>query len=93
MVDDTVQFLYRFRAELRLSGDHEEAVRATVGSVGRSLVQTSLVLALGFSVLGLANVKSVVWFGLLISLALVFAVLCDLLLLPALIVLTKPKLG
>ena len=93
VVDDTVQFLYRFRAELRLSGDHEAAVRATVGSVGRSLVQTSLVLALGFSVLGLANVKSVVWFGLLISLALVFAVLCDLLLLPALIVLTRPKLG
>ena len=92
VVDDTVQFLYRFRSELRRLGDHEQAVRATVGSVGRSLVQTSFVLALGFSVLGLANVKSVVWFGLLISLALVFAVLCDLLFLPALIVLTKPKL-
>ncbi len=92
VVDDTVQFLYRLRAELQKQGDHEQALRATVSSVGRSLAQTTIVLALGFSVLGLANVKSVVWFGLLISLALVFALLFDLLVLPAMVMLTKPRL-
>lgn len=92
VVDDTVQFLYRFRSELHSGLDHEEAVRSTVRSVGRSLAQTTIVLALGFSVLGLANVKSVVWFGLLIALALVFALLFDLIVMPALIVLTRPRL-
>ena len=92
VVDDTVQFLYRFRAELRADGDHEGAIRRTVSSVGRSLAITTLVLALGFSVLALANVKSVVYFGVLISLAMVFALLVDLLVLPAVIMLIRPRL-
>ena len=92
VVDDTVQFLYRFRAELRADGDHEGAIRRTVSGVGRSLAITSLVLALGFSVLGLAEVKSVVYFGVLISLAMVFALLMDLLVLPAVIMLIRPRL-
>lgn len=92
VVDDTVQFLYRFRAEFDVDQDHEAAVRRTVGSVGRSLAVTTLVLALGFSVLGLANVKSVIYFGLLISLAMVFALLMDLLVLPALILLVRPRI-
>ncbi|MCP4921419.1 MAG: MMPL family transporter [Proteobacteria bacterium] len=92
VVDDTVQFLYRFRAEFDVDQDHEAAVRRSVGSVGRSLAVTTVVLALGFSVLGLANVKSVIYFGLLISAAMVFALLMDLLVLPAVIMLVRPKL-
>ncbi|HJN73530.1 MAG TPA: MMPL family transporter [Myxococcota bacterium] len=93
VVDDTVQFLYRFRAELRADGDHEGAIRRTVGSVGRSLAVTTIVLALGFSVLALAEVKSVVYFGVLISIAMLFALLVDLLVLPAVIMLIRPRLG
>jgi predicted RND superfamily exporter protein len=93
VVDDTVQFLYRFRAELAESpDDHEAAVRRTIDGIGRTLAITTIVLALGFSVLGLAEVKSVAYFGVLISLSLVFALLCDVLVLPAIIVLVKPKL-
>jgi predicted RND superfamily exporter protein len=87
VVDDTVQFLYRFQYELRRVGDVEAAVRTTVRGVGRSLVITAIVLSLGFSVLGLAEVKSVAWFGLLVALALGTGVFGDLLVLPAVLAL------
>jgi hypothetical protein len=93
VVDDTVQFLYRLRHELLLSPDDPDAgVRAAVGSVGRSLAITTVVLCLGFSVLGLAQIKSVIWFGLLISLAMGTALIADLLVLPALVGLLRPRL-
>ena len=57
----------------------------------RQLLST-LVLALGFSVLGLAEVKSVAYFGVLIALSMVFALLMDLVVMPALIVTVRPRL-
>jgi predicted RND superfamily exporter protein len=92
VVDDTVQFLYRYRAEFRRLEDHEAAVRETSRTVGRSLATTTLVLALGFSVLGLADVKSVAYFGVLIALSMVFALIMDLVVMPALIVTVRPRL-
>ena len=47
---------------------------------------TTVVLAGGFSVLGLAAIKSVAYFGLLLATALVSALLADLLVVPALLV-------
>jgi hypothetical protein len=92
VVDDTIQFLYRFRYEMRRRGDHVEAVRASVRGVGRALATTTLVLGLGFSVLSLAAIKSIAWFGILMTVAMVAALFGDLLVLPAMIVLLKPRL-
>ncbi len=93
VVDDTVQFLYRLRHELGVHGEDVDAgVRAAVGTVGRSLAITTVVLVLGFSVLGLAQIKSVIWFGLLIALAMGSALIADLLVLPALVSLLRPRL-
>ncbi len=92
VVDDTTQLLYRFRHEMRRLGDHRKAVQAAIRGVGRALVGTTMVLALGFLVLAFAHVKSISWFGLLMSLALVTALLGDLLMLPAMIVLFKPRI-
>lgn len=91
VVDDTVQFLYRYQHELRRLGDPEAATRATVRSLGRSLAITALVLALGFSVLGFAGIKSVAYFGLLVALALGTGVFGDLLVLPAMLALMKER--
>jgi predicted RND superfamily exporter protein len=92
VVDDTVQFLYRFQYELDRCGDPRMACRATVHSVGRSLVITALVLALGFSVLALAAIKSIAYFGLLVALALGTGVFGDLLVLPAMLALLPASL-
>ena len=45
---------------------------------------TTLVLASGFLVLGLAEIRSIAWFGVLTSFAVTVAILADLTLLPAL---------
>jgi len=92
IVDDTTQFLYRFRYEMGRLGNHREAVEAAIHGVGRALLSTTVVLSLGFLVLGLAQIRSVSWFGVLMSLAMVCALVGDLLMLPAMIVLFEPKI-
>jgi len=86
VVDDTTQFLYRYREMRRQHDSVEDAVTGTVRSVGRPLLITTVVLAGGFSVLGLAAIKSVAYFGLLLCIALISALLADLLVIPALLV-------
>ena len=86
VVDDTVQFLYRYRT-LHRHHPNREALRLTARGIGQSMVMTSVAISAGLSVLMLADVKSIVWFGLLVPCTMLFALLADLLLLPALIVL------
>ena len=86
VVDDTVQFLYRYRHERSRRSSEVEAVSYAVRIVGRPMAITTIVLGLGFCVLGLASVKSVAWFGLLLAFALVSALISDLLVIPAFLV-------
>lgn len=87
VVDDTIHFLYRYRHERIRASSELEAVKSTVRKVGRPMTITTIVLGLGFSVLGFAAVKSVAYFGLLLAFALLSALFSDLLIVPALIVL------
>jgi predicted RND superfamily exporter protein len=91
VVDDTVQFLYRYQVESSQTDDTVEAVFRTVRRVGQPMAITTVVLAGGFAVLGLATIKSVAWFGLLLATALITALFSDLLVVPALIVLTSRR--
>ncbi len=91
VVDDTTQFLYRYRAVLAETSDIVKAVQETVTSVGRPMAVTTVVLAGGFSVLGLADIKSVAYFGCLLAISLVAAFFCDLLVIPALLVVTARR--
>ena len=45
---------------------------------------TTMVLTCGFLVLGLADIRSIAWFGMLTSFAVMTAIFADLMLLPAL---------
>ncbi len=88
VVDDTTQFLYRYRYFRERSSDIAAVVGDTVRTVGRPMVITTVVLAGGFSVLGVASIKSVAFFGILLAVALISALLADLLVVPALLMLT-----
>lgn len=79
VVDDTVHML-RPCCGKSLS----ESIAVAAGRAGGTLLMTSVVLASGFLVLALADIRSVAWFGALTSFAMVAAILTDLLLLPAL---------
>ncbi len=78
VVDDTVLFLYFLRHEQERRASMADAIRAAVDGAGQSILMTTLALGLGFLVYGLAEVKSIVWFGLLVSLAMATALLADL---------------
>ncbi len=79
VVDDTVHIL-------KPSGSSgiNQSLEIAAHTAGGTLLMTTIVLALGFLVLGLAEIRSVVWFGTLTSFAMIAAILTDLLFLPAL---------
>lgn len=84
-VDDAIHMLHRLRGLRRTHMPWPEAVRETVHHVGRALVATSLALAAGFAALALSPWQSVASFGLLSSVAILGALLADILVLPALL--------
>ena len=88
--DDTVHILYRLRHEY--TGNHADALRKVIATTGHALTTTTLLLVAGFGIMALAEVKSIVWFGVLIATASATALLVDLVLLPALVILWQPEL-
>ncbi len=86
-VDDTIHFLFRYREERRAGRSVEAAVVRTYREAGRPIVFATLVLALGFAVLATSGSKSIAYFGIVSSLAIVGAMLADLFLLPVLLLL------
>lgn len=91
-VDDTVHLLYRTKTELGLGAPTvQDAVRIAMRDSGHALVGTTLVLCLGFSVLLLAQVKTVIYFGGLLAVSLGTALVAELLFMPALLCLFYRK--
>jgi len=87
-VDDTIHYLTRFRRE-HVRGARA-AVRATTTGTGRALVISSTVLVIGFWVGALGSFKPTIYFSLLTGITMISALLCDLLVLPATLVLRDP---
>ncbi len=92
-VDDTIHFLAHYRDEVRKDGDLTRAMRNTIHEVGQAISFTSLILGFGFLTLAFSTNTSFIKVGIFGSLAIFTALLCDLLLLPALLSLFKPRLG
>jgi len=88
-VDDTIHYLVRYRREF--SGEPSTAVLATTTGTGRALTISSLVLAFGFWVGCFGSFWPTIYFSLLVGGTLIAALLCDLLVLPAVLVLNCPR--
>jgi predicted RND superfamily exporter protein len=81
VVDDTIHYLNHYRRSDR--GDPAVAIRHTSSGVGAALVMNNLVLVLGFWVGAFGSFKPTVYFSLLSGLTMLSALLCDLLVTPA----------
>ncbi len=86
-VDDSIHFLSRFKMELAIHKSHIYALKRTYLSTGKAMIVTSLILISGFATLLLSSFESTFYTGLLIGLTLLIAIIADLLLLPALLIL------
>jgi hydrophobe/amphiphile efflux-3 (HAE3) family protein len=89
-VDDTIHFFTRYRREFDRLGNYALALKATLRSVGRAILFTSMTLTLGFSVLMFSDLSGLARFGLLAGFAFTWALLADLLLAPAIFITFKP---
>lgn len=92
-VDDTIHYIHRYREECANGYSSEQAVRRSHASIGRAMYYTSSIITIGFLILTLSNFIPTVYFGLLTGLAMLTALLCDLILLPALLVVFDPYVG
>ena len=89
-VDDTIHLMSRFHHEFGVHRDYRKALRAALGDVGRALIITSTALVLGFLVLMFSELRSQGLYGVLLSSALVTALIADFFFMPALVLWLKP---
>ncbi|MCG8337975.1 MAG: MMPL family transporter [Proteobacteria bacterium] len=90
-VDDTIHFITHYRGEVLLDGDIERALRNTIKEVGQAITFTTLILGLGFSIMMFSSHMGTSNMGKFGSLAIFAALICDLLMLPAMILIFKPR--
>ncbi len=91
VVDDTIHFMHNFKRYYLESGDSSQAIEQTFLTTGKAMLITSVVLSLGFFAYLAANMISVQNFGLLTASVIIFALLSDLILAPALMIVAAKK--
>jgi predicted RND superfamily exporter protein len=84
-VDDSIHYIHRFRSEFRQDGNYWMAIRRCHNSIARAMYYTSVTVVLGFSILSLSNFVPTIYFGILSGLAMITALIANLMLLPILI--------
>jgi hypothetical protein len=91
VVDDTIYYLAHYRHAYR--GDATAAIHATARAVGAPITAVSASLVLGFWVGALGSFKPTIYFSILTGLTMITGVVCDLLVLPASLVVTERLRG
>lgn len=84
-IDGAIHYLFRYEEELRRDGDVPAALVRTSGSIGTSILYTSLTSVVGFSVLAFSEFRPNAYFGVLTGLAMVAALFAMLTVLPVLV--------
>jgi len=89
VVDDTIHYLARYRRVY--AGDTIAAIHATTRAVGAPVTVASVSLVLGFWVGAFGSFRPTIYFSFLTGLTMITGVVCDLLLLPATLVLLQQR--
>ena len=90
-IDYTIHFLWRYKAEYAAHGSIEAAISTTLTTTGRGIIFNALSVIIGFAVLALSGFAPLRFFGLLVVISIFSCLICALLLVPAIITLTRPK--
>ncbi len=89
-VDNSIHYIYRFKEEFNNIHDYEKTLRLCHSTVGRAILNTSITIVFGFSILVLSKFIPTIYFGIFTGLAMLLAMISVLTLLPSLILLIKP---
>ena len=89
-VDNSIHYIYRFKEEFEKSKDYNKTLILSHSTVGRAILNTSITIIFGFSILVLSKFIPTIYFGIFTGLAMLLAMILVLTLLPSLILLIKP---
>jgi predicted RND superfamily exporter protein len=90
-IDYTIHFLWRFKLERAKGMDHREAVMETLCTAGRGIFYNAFSVIIGFLALGISNFAPMRYFSALIVISISICLLSALLLVPAIVIITKPR--
>jgi hypothetical protein len=90
-VDDTTHFMHNFHRYFHETNDARQAVRNTLVTSGRAMLVTTIVLATAFFTYIASDMANIFRFGLLTGTALIFALVADFLLAPAIMTLIAQR--
>ena len=90
-VDDTIHFMHNFKRYYKAYGDSQKAIEETFFTTGKAMFVTSIVLASGFLTYAISSMSSIQNFGILTASIILFALISDLFLAPALMVLVAKR--
>ena len=89
-VDNSIHYIYRFKEEFRNLRDYDKTISLCHNTVGRAILNTSITIIFGFSILILSKFIPTIYFGIFTGLAMLLAMVSVLTLLPSLILMIKP---
>ena len=89
-VDNSIHYIYRFKEEFSKIKDYSKTLKKCHSSVGVAILNTSITIVFGFSILVLSKFIPTIYFGVFTGLAMLLAMISVLTLLPALILTIKP---
>lgn len=90
-VDDTIHFMTRYFREISEGRDVEAAIKNTMMNAGKPIIFTTIVVGSGFFVLLFGSFVPVKWFGSLTAVTMFSALIGDLIVLPVVLMIAKPK--
>jgi len=89
-VDNSIHYIYRFKEEYKKINDYNKTLDRCHSTVGVAILNTSITIVFGFSILVLSNFIPTIYFGFFTGLAMLLAMISVLTLLPKLLLIYKP---
>ena len=89
-VDNSIHYIYRFKEEFKKLNNYNQTVDRCHNTVGVAILNTSITIVFGFSILVLSNFIPTIYFGVFTGIAMLLALISVLTLLPKLILVLKP---
>ena len=89
-VDNSIHYIYRFKEEFKKINDYDKTLDRCHSTVGVAILNTSITIVFGFSILILSNFLPTIYFGIFTGIAMLLAMISVLTLLPKLILTFEP---
>ena len=89
-VDNSIHYIYRFKEEFKKNNNYNQTLEKCHDTVGVAILNTSITIVFGFSILVLSNFIPTIYFGIFTGIAMLLAMISVLTLLPKLILIVKP---